>query len=53
MKEEAPSPKETSTNSILGSGFIDLWLDALQKIDWSNPPKREPIKPLFPPKEKK
>ena len=53
MKEEAPSPKKTSTSVTLGPGFIDLWLDALQKIDWRNPPKREPIKPLFPPKEKK
>jgi len=53
MKESTSLPKKTSTNENWAHECGTSLVKAMLNMDWDNPPKKEPRKPLFPPKEKK
>jgi len=53
MKGSTPLPKKTSTKESWAHEQGRLLTEAMLNMDWDNPPKREPRKPLFPPREKK
>jgi len=52
-RPEKTSPKKTSVKESWAHEYGRLYVEAMENIDWRNPPIVKPEKPLFPPPGKK